>query len=137
MKRRLFFLLALVSFASTLTAEPPAKSKTSSKHEKKAGTQSVSKDLVQSANGWSYVKGEWVHPDGYKLASGRIVRTTARPGQPVPKPPGKLALENPQKLALAAAPVVDNTSNAPVDKATERARNIAPKPAPQTGSHIP
>ena len=139
MKRRLFLFLALAIFASTLPASPtppPSKKRTSAKNEKKGGAQTISKDLAQSANGWTYVKGEWVHPEGYKYVNGKILRTTARLGQAIPKPPGKLALENPEKLTPTPAPVLDSASKAAADKAAERARNLSPKPASQTGTHL-
>src|SRR4029079_4022544 len=101
MKRRLFFLLSLASFACTLSASPtpaPAAKPTSTKIEKKGVAQVSPKDLLQSANGWNFVKGEWVHPTGFKIANGRIERTTARAGTQPPTPPGKLALQNPQAL---------------------------------------
>ncbi len=139
MKRRLFLFLALATFASTLPAAPtppPNPKRTSPKNEKKGGAQTISNDLAQSANGWTYVKGEWVHPDGYKYVNGKILRTTARPGKAFPKPPGKLALENPQKLTPKAAPVLDSASKAAADKAAERRRNLSPSAAPQTGTHM-
>ena len=138
MKRRLFFLLTLVSFACRLPASPtppPNPKQTSSKSEKK-GAAPTSNDVVQSANGWNYVKGEWVHPAGYKFVNGKVLRTTARLGKPLPTPPGKLALENPQKLTPVAAPVLDPSKVAAQKAAAERARNLAPRAAPQTGSNL-
>ena len=138
MKRRLFLFLALATFASTLPAAPtPTRPKrASSKTEKTGGPQAVSNDLAQSANGWVYVKGEWVHPEGYKFVNGKVLRTTARLGKAIPKPPGKLALENPEKLTPTAAPVLDSASKTAADKAAERARNLSTRPASQTGTHL-
>ena len=139
MKRRLFLFLALATFATTLPASPtptPSPKRASSKTEKKGGTQSVSNDLAQSANGWTYVKGEWVHPEGYKFVNGKVLRTTARLGKPVPMPPGKLALENPQKLTPKTNSAPDSAKTEAEKAAETRRKNLTPLPAPQTGSHL-
>jgi len=144
MKRLLFLLLSLTTIACIASASPtpsPDAKVTSSLSEKKAGTQVSPKDLLQSANGWNYVKGEWVHPWGFKIANGRIQRTTARAGIQPPAPPGKLALQNPQMLTPSSVPALENANKAATDKAAndknaDRARNSAPRPNPQTGSHL-
>lgn len=51
---------------------------------------------MESADGWFRSNGEWTHSEGYPLVNGRILRTTAKPGRTAPKPPGKLALDNPR-----------------------------------------
>src|SRR3954471_12665054 len=79
-----------------LWAEPPAKA---SKSAPSLGR------VVESANGWTYVNGQWLHPEGYRFVNNRIVRTTAKPGRPSPRPPGKLALENAAMLASRSKPV--------------------------------
>ena len=132
MKRAFLSIIALTSFAVALSAAPTP-TDAPAKTEKGATTSST--DLVRSANGWTFVRGEWVHPDGYKYANGKVLRTTARAGRPLPKPPGKLALDNPQKLSQASVPVVSNTTK-PVDKASEKAKNLSTRPAPQTGSNL-
>jgi hypothetical protein len=140
MKRPLLFLAAFISFAVVLPAAPtptPGPNRTSSKSEKKAaGPRKVSEDVAQSANGWSFVKGEWVHPDGYKYVNGKILRTSARAGKPSPKPPGKLALENAEKLTPKTDPAPESTKTAAEKAAETRRRNLAPRPAPQTGTHL-
>jgi hypothetical protein len=134
MKRTLLFLVAFTSFAivlhpSATSAKSPKRN--SSKSEKTA----TSAEVVQAAHGWSYVKGEWVHPNGYKYVKGQVLRTTARIGQPAPEAPGKLALENPEKLT-PKAPVPQNTKT-PTETAAEiRRKNMEVRPAPQTGSHM-
>ncbi len=135
MKRLLLFSLAFTSFAIVLPAAPtptPGPNRTSQKNQQKSGPQET---VAQSANGWSFVKGEWIHPEGYKFVNGKVLRTTARPGRPYPKPPGKLALENPQQLAPKTAPAVQTQTEAE-KKAEERRKNLAPRPAPQTGTHM-
>ena len=104
-------------------------------NKKSGGPRTISKEMAQSANGWTYVRGEWTHPEGYKFVNGKVSRTTAHPGKALPKPPGKLALENPEMLTPPIVVQAD-TATKSNDKAAEKARNIAPRPAPQTGSHM-
>ena len=135
MKRTLFFLLAFSSFAIALQAAAtptPAPKRTSNKSEKISGPQET---LAQSANGWIFVKNEWVHPEGYKFVNGKVLRTTARTGKAFPKPPGKLALDNAQKLTAKPTPAPD-ARTAAQKAAEERRKNMAPRPAPQTGSNL-
>jgi hypothetical protein len=134
MKRTLFSLLVLTSFAIAL--HPSAASAKSPKRNSSKSEKTVtSAEVVQDAHGWSYVKGEWVHPNGYKYVKGQVLRTTARIGQPAPEPPGKLALENPQKLT-AVTPAPKNTKTAAETKAETKAKNIETRPTSQTGSHL-
>jgi hypothetical protein len=135
-KRSLLFVIVLTSFAIALEAQP--KSKRSSKRTStNSNAQNTTADaVVASANGWSYVKGEWVHPDGYKYVNGRVLRTTAVAGKAFPKPPGKLALENAQKSPVKTAPAPDNAKSAAEKAADARRRNLTPSAAPQTGSHL-
>ena len=134
MKRNLLFLVVLTSF--TIVLHPSA---TSAKSPKRTSTKSAknvtSAEVAQDAHGWSYVKGEWVHPNGYKYVKGQVLRTTAKIGQPAPEPPGKLALENPEKLA-SKAPAPQNTKTAAETKEEIKQRNMQVKPASQTGSHL-
>jgi hypothetical protein len=109
--------------AANLGAEPP----------------SAARDrLIKSANGWMYVNGQWVHPDGYKFVNNKIVRTTAKTGRAYPEPPGKLAQESPAKLApRMKSTAASSTEKADAEKAAEvRRKNLTPRPAPQTGSHL-
>ena len=96
--------------------------------------------LIESANGWVYVNGQWVHPDGYKFVNNKIVRTTAKTGRAYPEPPGKLAQNNPAKLAprtkSAAAPTSQDVRVAAEKAAEVRRKNLTPRPAPQTGSNL-
>jgi hypothetical protein len=134
MKRNLFFLLALTSFAIALhpsAASAKSPKRTSSKTEKTV----TSTEVAQAAHGWSYVKGEWIHPNGYKYVKGQVLRTTAKIGQPAPEPPGKLALEHPEKLTLKA-PAPQNAKTAAETAADIKRKNLETRPAPQTGSHL-
>jgi hypothetical protein len=136
MKRLLLFSLAFTSFAIALRAAPtptPGPNRTSNKNVRTSAPQET---VAQSANGWSYVRGEWIHPDGYKYVHGKVFRTTARPGKLYPKPPGKLAQENAQQLSPKSAPSAQSVKTEAEKKAEERAKNLAPRPAPQTGTHM-
>lgn len=135
MKRTLLFLLAFTCFTIALQAAPtptPSAKRTSNKNEK---TAVAPETIAQSANGWYYTNGEWVHPDGYKFVNNKVLRTTARTGRAFPKPPGKLALDNPQKLGPKTnlAPAVSQTEAE--KKAEIKRKNLQPSRAPQTGFH--
>jgi hypothetical protein len=138
MKRTLLFLLAFTGFAIALQASPtPSPKRTLSKSEKKNGAQkTVSEEIALSANGWSYVKGEWIHPDGYKYVKGQVLRTTAKTGKAAPEPPGKLARENATKLTPKATPAPDSAKTAAEKAAEVRRKNLTPAAAPQTGTHL-
>jgi hypothetical protein len=140
MKRTFLFLLAFTSFAIALHPSPAfarSPKRTLSKREKNSGGQkATSAEIALSANGWSYVKGEWVHPDGYKYIKGQVLRTTAKTGKPAPEPPGKLALENAQTLTSKTTPAPESVKTEAETKAEIRRKNLTPRPAPQTGSNL-
>ena len=119
-------LLALVG--AELRADPPA--------EKITNRAPTRAQLLESANGWNYVNGQWIHPDGYKIVNNKIVRTTANSGKAFPKPPGKLAQENAALLAPRTKPAAPDTRTTAEKAAEEKRRNLTPKPASQTGSHL-
>jgi hypothetical protein len=135
MKRALLFLLAFTSFAIAHQAwskPTPSPKLTSNKSEKKT----ISEKIALSANGWSYVKGEWIHPDGYKYVKGQVLRTTAKAGKAAPEPPGKLAQQNAQKLTPKTNSAPDSAKTAAEKAAEIRRKNLTPGAAPQTGSHL-
>lgn len=118
----------VVLLAVEARAEPPAKKTT-----KRAPSRA---QILESANGWNYVNGEWVHPNGYKFVNNKIIRVTAKTGKAFPKPPGTLALENAAVLATSPKPAANDAQSAAEKAATERQKNLAPRPASQTGSHL-
>ena len=140
MKRTFFLLLAFTSFTIALHPSPAfarSPKRTPSKSEKTSGGQkATSAEIVSSAHGWSYIKGEWIHPDGYKYVKGQVLRTTAKTGKLAPEPPGKLALENAQKLTPQANSASASTKTEAEIKAEIRQKNLTPTAAPQTGSHL-
>ena len=131
-------LLIAASIALTgtgLKAEPPAKSERASTRRDSAVAR-----IIESANGWIYVNGQWLHPDGYKFVNNKVLRTTAKAGKTFPNPPGKLALENPTKLTPrtknAPRSVPDEAQTAAEKAAEARRKNLNPTPASQTGTHL-
>jgi hypothetical protein len=136
-----FIIINLVLPGANLRSKPPAKSDRGpgSNVTRKATDQGVTRArLLESAHGWLYVKGEWVHPDGYKFVNNKVIRTTAKTGRALPKPPGKLALENAPKLESGTKPAAPSSSTrTPAEKAAEaREKNLTPTAAPQTGTHL-
>ena len=142
-----YSLLIAVSIALSgtgLYAEPPAKSERRSNpgdSPKTTNVDSARARLLESANGWMYVNSEWIHPGGYKFVNHKVLRTTAKAGKTFPKPPGKLALENPAKLTSrpnpAGARSVPEKPQTEAEKAAEtRRKNLTPTPASQTGTHL-
>ena len=84
-----------------------------------------------------YVNGEWVHPDGYKFVNNKVLRTTAKSGKASsPKPPGKLALENPTRLTPRNKSTTPDSATAAEKAAEQRRKNLEPRPAPQTGTNL-
>jgi hypothetical protein len=143
MTRNILCLIVLATLAAgvSLNAEPtPSADRTSSKNAKKresqrsqAKTDTVSKIQTPPplAEGWNYVKGEWIHPDGYKYVKGQVVRASAQTYKNRPKPPSKALLNS---VRIRPAPSPDPNSAAA--KAAEIERNKRPRPASQTGSHL-
>jgi hypothetical protein len=143
MASTLLIVANLVLSGTGLRAEPPTKNSRnpSSRDTTKAKDSGPSRArLLESANGWVRVNGEWVHPEGYKFVNNRVIRTTARTGKTLPKPPGKLAQENASKLespTKSKAPAATTDTRTPAEKAAEaREKNLAPTAAPQTGTHL-
>jgi hypothetical protein len=143
MKRNILALILLTSLAAavSLNAEPtPSADPTSSSNANKverqkprAKTKAVPKIVPAPplAEGWNYVKGEWIHSDGYKYVKGQVVRTGAQTHKSPPKPPSK-SLLNSVKTKPAPSP----DPNSAAAKAAEKARNLTPTPASQTGTRL-
>jgi hypothetical protein len=143
MTRNILSLIVLTTLAAavSLKAEPaPSADRTSSKNaskvesqKPKAKSKAASKIVAAPSlvEGWNYVKGEWIHPDGYKYVKGQVIRTGAQTHKSPPKPPAK-SLLNSVKTKPAPSP----DPNSPASKTAERERNLAPRPASQTGTHL-
>lgn len=124
---------------TVLLAEPPARRDRApgvTAPEKKAERDPARARVIESANGWMYLNGEWLHPEGYKFINNKVLRTTLKTGKPLPKPPGKLALQNPTKLTPRARPPASDARTAAEEAAETRRKNLEPRPAPQTGTHL-
>jgi len=123
--------------AVSLNADPtPSADRISNKVESQkppAKTKVVPKIVPTppSAEGWSYVRGEWIHVDGYKYVRGQVIRVGAQTHKSPPKPPSK-ALLNSVKTKPAPSP----DPNSAAAKAAQKERNLTPRPASQTGTHL-
>jgi hypothetical protein len=132
MTRNILSLIVLTALAAgvSLNAEPtPSAEPTSSKNAKKVAPKIVPAPPL--AEGWSYVKGEWIHADGYKYVNGQVIRAGAQTHKRPPKPPSK-ALLNSVKSKPTPTPVPGSAAA----KAAEKERNLRPTPTSQTGSHL-
>ena len=133
-------ITAFIALSGTgLKAEPPPT--TEPKSNSSDSGKVINRDpgrarLIESANGWMYVNGEWMHPDGYKFVNNKVLRTTAKAGKTFPNPPGKLALDNPTKLAPRPKSAPKEPQTAAEKAAEARRKNLTPAPAPQTGTHL-
>jgi hypothetical protein len=141
--RNILALVGITTFAVavSLTAEPApgadrSSSKTANKVESQkpeAKTNATAKiaPALPLAEGWSYVKGEWVHSDGYKYVNGRVIRAGAATHKRPPKPPSKALLDS-----VKRRPMPSPDPNSAAAKAAEKERNLRTQPAPQTGTHL-
>jgi hypothetical protein len=123
-------LLSSFAFTAVLKADPSATSETSSS-KKKQQTSKTTPKIVPAAPlkpGWSLVNGVWTHSDGYQFVKGQVIRVGTQTHKTPPKPPTKAEMDAATKKA---APKNDAAA-----KAAERERNLTPRAAPQTGSHL-
>ena len=124
-----FLVVGSMTLSASLKAEPPA-SKRSTANASKQDAKTVSAASTTSPK-WSLVNGVWVHPAGYKFVGGQVVRTGSQTHQAPPKPPTKAEMDA-VKRQLAPQSDADRAAA----KAAEKERNLTPRPAPQTGSHL-
>lgn len=124
-------ILSLILF-TTLAAGVSVNADPTPSAERTPTRKAVSKVVpAPSAEGWTYLKGEWIHPDGYKYVKGQVVRTGAQTHKSPPKPPSKALLDS-----VKTKPTPSPNPNSAAAKAAEKERNLAPRPAPQTGTHL-
>jgi hypothetical protein len=131
-------LLAGIGVTASLRAEPspsPSNRKVQKQTSRSLKTNSPNTPKVVPApatkEGWSLINGSWVHSDGYKLVKGQVVRIGTQTHKKPPKPPTKTEMEAATKSSRSPSP-----ADAAAQKAAERERNLAPRPAPQTGTHL-
>jgi hypothetical protein len=132
MIRKIFFLLVLTSFGLTITlpAEPTPAPK--SKKVRRTNTEPKATPAPTLASGWSYANGTWTHVDGYKLVRGRVVRIGIQTHKKVPPPPTSAEMD----AAMNKKSTPKTPADAATSKAADRDRNLAPRPASQTGTHL-
>ena len=140
MTRNILSLIVLTTVAVgfSLHAEPtpsadriPSKNAKSQKPPAKINAAPKNVPSPPLVEGWSYVKGEWIHEDGYKYVNGQVIRTGAQTHKRPPKPPSKALLNS---VKTKPTPPPDPSSAAA--KTAERERNLRPRPASQTGTHL-
>lgn len=129
MIRTILSIALVTTFAATavLRAEPPASSR-------KKKTKSAPKIEVATplASGWSYANGVWTHVDGYKLVNGQVVRAGVQTHKKAPPPPTKAEMD----AVMKKKPAAKTAAEIAAEKEAQRQRNLAPRPAPQTGTHL-
>lgn len=132
MTRNILSLIVLTALAAgvSLKAEPTPIPDRTSTNAKKVETKKPP-GALPLAEGWNYVKGEWIHSDGYKYVKGQVISVGAHTKKTPPKPPSKALLES---VKIRPAPSPDPNSAAA--KAAEKERNMRQRPAPQTGTHL-
>jgi hypothetical protein len=118
------FLTGL-AMANPLKADPPPRAK-----NKKQKT-TVPK-VVPASAGWSLVNGVWTHSDGYQFIKGQVVRAGAQTHKKPPPPPTKAEMD----AATKKKPAAKTPADIAAEKAAERERNLTPRAASQTGSHL-
>jgi hypothetical protein len=126
MIRTILFVAVLASFAFTalVQAEPSPSSK------KKKTPKVVASAPLKS--GWSLVNGVWTHSDGYQFVKGQVIRVGTQTHKKPPLPPTKAEMD----AATKKGPAVKTPAQLEAEKSTQRDRNLAPRPASQTGTHL-
>jgi len=133
--KTLIVAFSITTVAAVAFADPKStEERTSTKRQTQA--QSTGKTVITPKSltaGWHNINGEWLHSDGYKYVDGRVVKLKkqtnvhARP----PKPPSAELLKS-----ARTTPTATPAQNSAAAKAAEKERNLRPRPAPQTGSHL-
>ncbi|HEY2139094.1 MAG TPA: hypothetical protein VGH00_03375 [Chthoniobacterales bacterium] len=140
MIRTILSIALLVGLGTTVTVNAdPSPTPSNKKVQKQAARTSRAKTMKTAEivpapalkEGWSRVNGTWVHSDGYKLVNGQVVRVGTQTHKKPPKPPTKAEMEAATRNARSPSP-----ADAAAQKAAERERNLTPRPAPQTGTHL-
>jgi hypothetical protein len=134
MIRTILLITILTSFAATtvLKADPSPSKQSSSK--KKTQTTKTAPKIVPAPpikSGWSLVNGVWTHSDGYQFIKGQVIRVGSQTHVKPPKPPTKAEMD-----AALKKPSAKTAAELAAEKAAERDRNLAPRPAPQTGTNL-
>ena len=118
-------LLASLLATTAVKADPPSR-------KKKTHSSSKAGPVTALASGWSYNNGVWTHIDGYKLVNGQVMRSGVQTYKKPPSPPTKAEMDAVMKKNAAPKSAAELAA----EKEAQRQRNLAPRPAPQTGSHL-
>ena len=130
MIRTILSFAVLTSFAATapVNAEP-------SPSKKKSQTTKTAPQIAPSAplkSGWSLVNDVWTHSDGYQFVKGQVVRVGTQTHKKPPPPPTKAEMD----AATKKSPAAKTPAEIAAEKSAQRERNLAPRPASQTGTHL-
>jgi hypothetical protein len=126
MIRTILSIIVLTSFvAAPLKADPHSNSKKGT--TKKSETTLKIVPAPELKEGWSLVNGTWTHSDGYKFVNGQVMRIGTQTHKKPPKPPTKAEMD---------AATKKTAPKTPADAAAQRERNLAPRPASQTGTNL-
>ena len=129
MIRTILSIVLLSSFViASLKADPPSNKKKETKTSKTAPKIVPAPALKE---GWSLVNGVWTHSDGYQFVKGQVIRVGTQTHKKPPKPPTKAEMEAARKNTRPQTP-----TDPAAAKAAEREKNLTPRPAPQTGTHL-
>ena len=126
---RTILSIAVLGALATTSLQAQGSSKKNSSSKKETTTPKVV-PATPLASGWTYNNGLWTHVDGYKLVNGKVVRAGIQTHKKAPPPPTKAEMD----AAMKKKP--SSKTDVAADKAAQRERNLAPRPAPQTGSHL-
>ncbi|PYT83641.1 MAG: hypothetical protein DMG40_02545 [Acidobacteria bacterium] len=135
MIRTILSVAVLATFAATavLKGDPsPTNESPSSKKTQKSRTAPKLEPVPQLKSGWSLVNGVWTHSDGYQFIKGQVVRVGTQTHKQPPKPPTKAEMD----AAMKKKPAAKTPAEIAAEKAAQRERNLTPRPAPQTGTHL-
>lgn len=138
MLKKIISLVVLSSLTGlvALKAEPsPTPAPSSHRYSNKKTKKEAAVKIVPAAPlpaGWSLVNGVWMHSDGYKFVNGQLIRVGSQTHKRPPKPPTQAEMDSATKKKKGPP------TPAEIDaaKAAERQRNLQPRPAPQTGTHL-
>jgi hypothetical protein len=130
MIRTILSIALFGALATTSLQAEPASKKNSSKKKETSTAKIV--PATPLASGWLYNGGVWTHVDGYKLVNGQVVRSGVQTHKKAPLPPTKAEMD--AAVKKQAAP--KTPAELAAEKAAQRERNLAPRAAPQTGSHL-
>ena len=128
---RTILSIALLGALATTSLQAQASSKKHSSSKKETTTPKVV-PATPLASGWSYNNGLWSHVDGYKLVNGKVVRAGVQTHKKAPPPPTKAEMD----AATKKKPATKTPTDLAAEKAAQRERNLAPRPASQTGTHL-